>query len=200
MGSQGIADPDPAAVPAPDRQAPARRDAGAVLTALRRLVRFLRLAQHRSQRADGLSAAQRFVLESLAVAPASSLAELAERTLTDGSSVSIVVLRLVERGLVVRRPARDDRRRAELLLSPRGRALAGRGQDLAQVRIIEAIARMPSARRQTLVTALEALVRDIGADTLAPHMLFEDEQPQPRRRSRATRTRNAPVKEEQERR
>jgi DNA-binding MarR family transcriptional regulator len=177
MGSQVIADPD--------RLEPARRDAGAVLTSLRRLVRFLRLAQHRSQKSDGLSAAQRFVLESLADAPASSLAELAERTLTDGSSVSIVVLRLVERGLVVRRRARDDRRRSELLLSARGRALAGRGPDLAQVRIIEAIGRMPPARRQTLVTALEALVRDIGADALAPHMLFEDERPPVRRRPRA---------------
>ncbi len=157
------------------RVAAARRDAGAVLTSLRRLVRFLRLAQQRSQLADGLSAAGRFVLESLAAAPASSLAELADRTLTDQSSVSIVVLRLVERGLVVRRRARDDRRRTELLLSARGRALVGRGPDLAQVRIIDAIAGMPAASRRGLVSALAALVRDVGADSLAPRMLFEDE-------------------------
>jgi len=170
MGPQGISNRASAS-----RVAAARRDAGAVLGSLRRLVRFLRLAQHRSQQADGLSAAGRFVLESLAAAPASSLAELADRTLTDQSSVSIVVLRLVERGLVVRRRARDDHRRTELLLSARGRALAGQGPDLAQVRIIDAIAGMPAASRRGLVTALAALVRDVGADSLAPRMLFEDE-------------------------
>src|SRR5689334_12541357 len=89
------------------------RDAEAVMHALRRLVRFLRLADRRAEGAAGISAAQMFVLRSLADAPASSLSELADRTLTDQSSVSTVVARLVETGLVVRRRG-EDRRRIEL--------------------------------------------------------------------------------------
>ena len=95
----------------------ATRDAAAVLEAVRRLVRFLRLAEADAQAATGLSAAQLFILRQLADQPASSLAELAERTLTDPSSVSSVVDRLVRRGLVRRHRPRSDARRVELRLT-----------------------------------------------------------------------------------
>jgi len=160
------------------------RDARRALESLRRLVRFLRLAARQTERVHGLTAAQLFVLGCLARSPARSLAELAERTLTDQSSVSTVVARLVERGLIVRRRAAADARRTELALSIQGRATIERSPDLVQERILDAIARMPAARRRSLIDALEGLVRDIGADDLAPRMLFEDEVPvtAPRRR------------------
>src|ERR671938_1731164 len=78
---------------------PSRRDlAVRSLDAIRRLVRGLRLAARASEREAGLSAAQLFVLQQLAESPAESINELAARTLTHQSSVSVVVRRLVERG------------------------------------------------------------------------------------------------------
>jgi DNA-binding MarR family transcriptional regulator len=154
---------------------PARDEAQEILDALRRLVRFLRLAARDAEEATGASAAQLFVLQQLAAAPAASLADLAARTLTDASSVSTVVARLVARGLVARRAAAGDRRRAELSLTARGHALIHRAPVLAQHRLLDAIAHMSPAERKATVRALGGLVKAVGADAIEPRMLFEDE-------------------------
>lgn len=72
-------------------------EATTVMNALRRIVRFSRLADREVEAACIISAAQLFVLHVLVDEPAASVSELARRTLTDQSSVSTVVARLVER-------------------------------------------------------------------------------------------------------
>ena len=169
---------------------PSGPGAAAALVALRRIVRYLRLADREVELACGVSVAQLFVLRQLAETPALSLSELAQRTLTDQSSVSTVVARLVERGLVSRRPAPGDRRRAELRLTPRGQRLTRTAPPAPQARMIDAIDAMTPARRAALVRALEDLAAAIGADAVAPRMLFEDEPGagrSTRRRARAPR-------------
>ncbi|HTR53114.1 MAG TPA: MarR family winged helix-turn-helix transcriptional regulator [Kofleriaceae bacterium] len=158
--------------------------AAAVMNALRRVVRFLRLADRESESAVGLSAAQLFVLHTLGHEPAGSLAELAERTLTDQSSVSTVVAKLVARKLVARTAAKGDRRRAELRLTPAGERLARSAPHVPQTRIAEVVRAMPPARRAQLVLSLEGLVSAIGASDVPPRMLFEDEPNRRRTRGR----------------
>jgi DNA-binding MarR family transcriptional regulator len=157
----------------------------AVMIALRKVVRFLRLADRAAEASVGLSAAQLFVLHTLAREPARSLAELAELTLTDQSSVSIVVGRLVERRLVTRTTAKADRRRIVLRLTAAGTKVARTFPHVPQTRIAEVVRAMPAERRGELVRSLEGLVSAIGASTVSPRMLFEDEP----RRSRRSRTR-----------
>jgi len=150
-------------------------DAAAAMAALRRIVRYLRLADREVEQACGASVAQLFVLRQLAETPALSLGELAQRTLTDQSSVSTVVARLVARRLVARRPSRADRRRAELRLTARGRRLAATAPPAPQVRMIDAIHDLSPVRRRALARSLEALAAAVGADQVEPQMLFEDE-------------------------
>jgi DNA-binding MarR family transcriptional regulator len=152
----------------------------AVLVALRRIVRYLRVADREVESALGLSAAQLFVLHTLSDNPARSIGELAERTLTDQSSVSTVVARLVARKLVVRKTG-ADRRRAEIHLSPAGERIVLAAPRAPQVSIIAALRAMSAPRRGEVVRALEHLASAIGANEVAPTMLFEDE---PRRRKR----------------
>jgi DNA-binding MarR family transcriptional regulator len=163
------------------------KDAGAAaaLDALRRIVRYLRLADREVENACGLSVAQLFVLHQLADTSGLSIAEVAERTLTDQSSVSTVVARLVERGLVSRKPSRTDRRRAELSLTARGEKIVLTAPRVPQLAIIEAIRGMTSKKRAELVRALEGLAGAIGANAVEPRMLFEDE-PTRTTRKRAT--------------
>ena len=146
-------------------------DATAVMNALRRIVRMIRLAE--SARHD-LSAAQRYVLHSLATAPASSVAELARRTLTDQSSVSTVVAKLVAKKLVARTSSATDRRRAELRLTAAGAKVVKRAPTLPQTRIIDAVAAMPAKPRAELVVSLERLVAAIGATELQPRMFLDE--------------------------
>jgi DNA-binding MarR family transcriptional regulator len=146
------------------------------MVSLRRIIRYLRLADREIESSIGLSSAQLFVLTTLADTPALSLAEIAKRALTDQSSVSTVVARLVERGLVVRKPSAKDRRRAELRLTPAGQRTLQNAPRAPQARLIDAIRALPAARRAELVRALDALVESIGADDVKPRMFFQDEQ------------------------
>jgi DNA-binding MarR family transcriptional regulator len=158
------------------------------MVALRRIVRFLRLADRDAESAVGLSAAQLFVLMSLHEEPAGSLAELADRTLTDQSSVSTVVAKLTEKKLVTRKVSPDDRRRAELTLTAGGERVARSAPRMPQTRIAEVVGKMKPEQREQLVLALESLVMAIGANEVAPRMLFEDE-PGRVKSSRRSRTR-----------
>jgi DNA-binding MarR family transcriptional regulator len=154
-------------------------DVRVAMDALRRIVRELRLTARAAERAVGLTGAQLFVLERLQESPGLSLRALAARTATDESSVSVVVARLVARGLVVRRRAADDARRAELSLSASGRALLERGPRPAQVRLVDALASLPAARRRALAAGLAEVARRLDADERPAAMFFEDERPRP---------------------
>jgi MarR family transcriptional regulator, lower aerobic nicotinate degradation pathway regulator len=158
------------------------RDATAVMVALRRVVRLFRLADREAESSHGLSAAQLFVLHTLWQAPAHSLADLAARTMTDQSSVSTVVSKLVERKLV-KKTHGTDRRRAELSLTARGEHIVRTAPRLPQALVADTIAAMAPKRRAELVRSLEGFASAIGANEVAPRMLFEDE-PVRRRRSR----------------
>src|SRR5215831_15397476 len=95
------------------RRSPRYADMVFVMDALRRVVRALRASARAAERRFGISGAQLFVLEKLAEAPARAVDDLAARTLTDQSSVSIVLTRLERRGLVARRQSTEDARRVE---------------------------------------------------------------------------------------
>jgi DNA-binding MarR family transcriptional regulator len=152
-----------------------KRDAAAVMVGLRRIVRMLRVADREAQTGHGLSAAQLFVLHALFDAPAASLAELATRTLTDQSSVSTVVSKLVARRLVSRTIAKHDRRRTELRLTAAGRNVVQRAPRVPQALIANAVTQMPARRRRELVRGLETLIVRVGANSVEPRMMFEED-------------------------
>lgn len=149
-------------------------EATQVLDALRRIVRFLRMPSS-GGRASGITAAQFFVLAQLKTTAAPSIRALAERTMSDPSSVSVVAAKLEREGLIARTHDERDSRRAALSLTLRGRKLLARAPELPQVRIIAALAAMPKARRKAIAQALDQLVLAIGAHAIEPRMFFEDE-------------------------
>jgi DNA-binding MarR family transcriptional regulator len=150
-------------------------EATTVMIGLRRIVRFLRLADREVEGACDVSAAQLFVLHVLLDSPAASLSEIAARTLTDQSSVSTVVARLVERKLVRRTASRTDRRRAELRLTPAGQRMVDRAPRVPQAQMINALRALPMSKQIELARALDTLAALFGANEVAPRMLFEDE-------------------------
>src|SRR3954451_6196920 len=103
-------------ISAPAREARALSEPStrSVLDGIRHIVRELREASRHAERAVGVSAAQLFVLQRLAGARSLSVSELAERTHTHQSSVSVVVTKLARRGLVTRERAEGDARRLEV--------------------------------------------------------------------------------------
>ena len=157
------------------------------LEALRRIVQALRVTARDAELRHGLSAAQIFVLHLLARDGAASVNELAERSFTHQSSVSVVVARLAAAGLVVSHRSEADRRRAEIALSAPGRALLRRIPEPAQTGLVAAIERVPPDERRQLAHGLEALVREMGIDRGIAGMFFEDGATRSRARAKAAR-------------
>jgi DNA-binding MarR family transcriptional regulator len=136
----------------------------AVVDGIRYVLYTLRVSSRATEQEVGLSGAQLFVLQQLAQGPATSLNELAARTLTHQSSVSVVVSRLVERGLVSRRTSQEDGRRVLIDLTARGRELVGRTPESAQSRLLAGLRRLPPKRLGELARAMNLLVEELSHD------------------------------------
>jgi DNA-binding MarR family transcriptional regulator len=157
---------------------------------LRRVVRALS-ASARNVSTRGLSGAQLFVLRQIAAAPSLSLGELAERTLTGQSTVSEVVTRLVDRGLVARAPSAADARRAELTLTARGRRAIDGTEPTTQERLAEGLALLPRDRRLVLADVLDEWLEAAGLGDVAVGMFFDGKGDVPARATAARRVRRA---------
>ena len=152
------------------------------LNAIRRILRALRLAARQTQVKSGLSAAQLFVLRSLQDGQAASLVELAERTMTDRTSVSAVVDRLLASKLVSRQTSTEDRRRAAIAITKIGRARLKRAPLPPTALLMAGLDRLPPAQLRALALGLRALSEEMGLTDDPAGMLFEDELPGDSRR------------------
>ena len=156
-------------------------DTQRILDAVRKLVRLLRLADRAAQRDVGLSGAQLSVLQELGRTPSLSLNELALRTCTDQSSVSVVVTRLVDAGLVSRDRDAHDARRLVLNLTKAGRTLLQKAPTVAQEQLIEVFERMATSERHRFAERFEWILGELGAEQTPASMLFEDTETEGRR-------------------
>lgn len=185
--------------PPQSQHGPPGPEAVEVLDHLRRIVRVLRESSRASESMLGVTGAQLFVLRALAgpragYGAALSLNELAERTRTHQSTVSVVVRRLVAGGFVRRTVSPADRRQLELSLTKKGRSLLARAPLAAQDALIEGIQRLLPKERKALASALGALVRAMHLEQEAPAMFFEEAPSRrPRKRARRKRSRRSSV-------
>jgi DNA-binding MarR family transcriptional regulator len=97
--------------------------------AVKALQRALERGANEAMRPLGLTAAQADALTVLAQAGPLSLKELGELLIAEAGHPSRLVDRLVEAGLIERRPAAEDRRRIVLSLTAKGRRLEKRAEE-----------------------------------------------------------------------
>jgi DNA-binding MarR family transcriptional regulator len=146
-----------------------------VMDSLRRIVRVLGASARGTAARDGATGAQLFVLHQIDAAPGLSIGELAARTLTGQSTVSEVVSRLVERGLVARHADPTDARQTRLQLTARGRSTIRGTEPTAQERLATGLASLAPAERDELARALDRWLEAAGLAELPATMFFEDE-------------------------
>jgi DNA-binding MarR family transcriptional regulator len=164
---------DTAARVANAQGADAEQLATRAMDGLRRIVHALRAGTSASERAVGLSGAQLFVLRQLRAASEQSLGDLARRTRTTQSSVSEVVARLVQRGLVARESSAHDRRRAVLTLTPAGATLLESAPETVQDRLVRGFAHLDPVSQQMLARTLEAWLAAADLAESPPTFFFE---------------------------
>ena len=145
----------------------------ACVVAFRRIIRVLRLSNQHTQQVSGVSSAQMFVLQELRDGTPLSLNELAERTLTDRTSVAEVVTRLQARRLIRRQTAASDRRRAEITLTAAGRAILRRApRNIAP--LLPALRALDKRDLDQLARHLKVVTRAMGAQSATRSFAFED--------------------------
>jgi len=152
-------------------------DVTIAVDAFRRILRQLRRVARRTELATGLSAAQAFVLNAVNGAPGCSLNDVAALTMTDRSSVAAIVDRLVDERYLMRTQAAEDRRRASLSVTARGRRAIRDAASPPTMLLVDAIRALPAADRTTLARMLSKLTREMGVAEEPATMLFEDEAP-----------------------
>ena len=157
-------------------------DSQRILDSIRRLVRLLRVSDRRAQSELGISGAQLFVLTEIGKTPALSLNDLSARTCTDQSSVSVVVTRLVEAGLITRTRDERDARRLVLNLTRPGQAMLDKAPPVAQERLLAIVDCLPEAKRQCFAEMFEEIINSVGGEDGPAPMLFEEEPPARKRR------------------
>ncbi|KAA2236237.1 MarR family winged helix-turn-helix transcriptional regulator [Salinarimonas soli] len=151
----------------------ASRPAPEPVDPLRVWFRFVRL-QHRLSaavgaelRTIGLSIPQFDLLSTLTEREGSTQQELAERLYVTKGNVSGLVDRLVEAGLVERRPIPGDRRSHALHLTERGRSLAERGIAAQRAYVARTLGRLPAgdvAELERIVLAWREEARSAAAE------------------------------------
>jgi DNA-binding MarR family transcriptional regulator len=145
------------------------------MNAVRSIVRALRINTRMIELRMGISLAQLFVLQQLSDKPADSLNELAERTATHQSSVSVVVRRLVDRGFVSRTSAATDKRRIRIALTREGEAMLKDAPLTVQVQLMDGLRQLPQHQRTALAELLETWLGAANIDLATPPMMFEDD-------------------------
>ncbi len=148
-----------------------------VLDAIRKIVKSIRQASKSSEKKIGLSAAQLFVLQKIAESDRPlRINDLAEKTLTHQSSVSVVVAKLAKQKLVERLKSKEDARAAEVRLTSKGAEILRGRSPLIQERLVTGISRLSAVERRGLVKGLQALLEKSGINEEQPSLFFEDEE------------------------
>lgn len=151
-----------------------RSEVAEIMDSIRHIFKALRVASIQFEKAVGLSAAQMFVLKKVHEEPWLSINDLALRTTTHQSSVSVVVKKLEERGLVCRAASPEDSRRSIIALTPTGEQILGKAPKMVQESMIEALQSMSPKKTQELSLLLNEFISNAGLAEGGPAPMFEE--------------------------
>jgi DNA-binding MarR family transcriptional regulator len=146
-----------------------------IMDSLRRIVRALRTSTRSSESETGLRTAQVFVLQQMKKFEPLSLNDLAERTYSHQSTVSLVVQTLVKAGYVRRSRHKKDRRILVLETTPKGKLILQKHQPAIQKRFSGVLEAMAPKDRKEFARLLELFVTEAGLGGQVPHFFFEKE-------------------------
>ena len=137
-----------------------------VLSAIRRLIRAADLDSKNLARQTNLSTSQLLVMELLAAARDLTIGGLARRVGLAQASVTVIVDRLGELGLVARQRCNEDRRQVRVSLTKAGRELLGRAPTALQTRFLANFATLRAWEKTAILSSLERLADLMEAQDL----------------------------------
>jgi DNA-binding MarR family transcriptional regulator len=161
----------------PSRRPKRRRPAAAIpeiINGLRRIVRALELFSREVDRDFGLTAPQLWALKALAQHGPLTVGDLATHLLVHQSSVSLLIKRLEQRGLVRRVRQQADRRYVRIELTDRAVAICRDAPAPAQGRLLHGLGRMSPTRLARIRQSVHDLTRAMEAEDVEARFFFAD--------------------------
>ena len=142
---------------------PALTPSASALVALRRIVKAVEAHARRLARDTSLTPSQVGVLKDLSVKAGAQPGELARSSGLKQATISILLDRLQERGLVLRARGDADRRTVVVQITPEGRRTLAETPDLLQTEFADRFDRLPDWEQAYLNAALLRLVTLLDA-------------------------------------
>ena len=137
-----------------------------VLMALRRLIRAADLDARDLARQTGLTTSQLLVLELLDPAGEMTVGTIAREVGLAQGTVTTLIDRLVDRGLLTRRRASTDRRQVKVALSAAGRQLLAAAPTPLQTRFLEGFGALQDWEQMAILASLQRLAHLMGAESI----------------------------------
>lgn len=125
-----------------------------VLSAVRRLIRATDLDSRQLARQTNLSTSQLLVLELLAESSAQTVGTIAEHVGLAQGTVTSMIDRLEERGLVERRRSATDRRQVNVMLTKDGSELQRLAPTALQTRFLANFSRLQDWEKTAILSSL----------------------------------------------
>ncbi len=137
-----------------------RREANRIETQLQAIRRKLRERLQMEYAQGGLTAPQRLVMSVVVKNEGVSLKDLSRQVSLAHSTVSVIVTRLVDRGLLVRRTSDSDKRQTCIFPAPVvTRFLRKDGPEMTLAPLLHALGKASRQQRQAIAAGLDTLER-----------------------------------------
>lgn len=137
-----------------------------VLSALRRLIRATDLDAKQIARRTGLTTSQLLVLDLLADREELTIGSIATRVGLAQGTVTTMIDRLEQRGLVARRRGANDRRQVKVSLASTGAELLETAPTVLQTRFLKQFGQLPDWEKHAILAVLLRLADLMDAEDL----------------------------------
>lgn len=144
-----------------------------VISAMRRLIRATDLDSKQLARQTNLTTSQLLVLELLAEASPQTVGSMAERVGLAQATVTSLLDRLEERGLIRRERSDTDRRQVNVELTEEGRSLERQTPAALQTRFLSNFASLQEWEKTMILSALQRIAELMEARDLDAYPVLD---------------------------
>lgn len=137
-----------------------------VLASLRRIIRATDIHSRRLNKDTGLTTPQLVVVRAIAAGDSLTASEIARAVSLSQATVTTLLNRLEDRGLITRQRSEEDRRRVNVQLTEAGRALVATAPEPLQEQFAARFAQLEAWEQHQLVASLERIANMMDAEDL----------------------------------
>lgn len=148
----------------------------AALVAMRRILRAADIHSKRLSRATNLKTSQLLVVQSIEESGEMTIGEIAAKVNLAQASVTAIVDRLQESGLLTRQRGDTDKRKVFVRLTDEGRNVLSRAPTALQERFSDRFDQLESWEQMQMVAVLERVAAMMDADSIDAAPMLDHEQ------------------------